>query len=179
MANRRPPFTADEKLVIEEMILSKKYTDAEIAKKLKCSKTTIKLIRTRKYRILIKRRKKYDEAIKQTMFIMYREDNLKVIDIARRLRIKYHTVWEILERAGVKDPLEKKPYQRIRNKKIFNYSLWLTDFLKFLEKKLYIRGRKTLIEWIRLSEPQLLGLYVNKFNETNDVDVFYEKGKIK
>jgi transposase-like protein len=177
MANRRPPFTADEKLALEEMILSKQYTDAEIAKRLRCSKTTIKLIRTRKYRILKKKRRKYDDAIKQTMFIMYREDNLKIIDIARRLRIRYNTVWETLERAGIKEPLEKKPLQRIKNKVLFNYSFWLFSFLKYLEKKTGYRNRGVLIAWMHLPESQkILAAHMKEFNDSKTPTIFYKRG---
>ena len=178
MANRRQPFTADEKMALGEMILSKEYSDVEIAKKFKCSKTTIKLIRTRKYRILKKKRRKYDDAIKQTMFIMYREDHLKIIDIARRLRIKYRSVWDVLERSGIKAPLERKPIQRIKNKVFFNYSLWLFSFLKYLEKKMGFCNRRSLIEWMHLPESKkILAVHMKEFNEKSNPKKFYKKGK--
>ena len=180
MIIRRPPFTEKEKNKIEKMILSQKYTDESIAKKMKCSKTTIKIIRTGKYKQLKKKRRKYSEDVKRSMLIMYKEDNMKIIDIARRLRIKYWTVWEHISRSGLKDEEKKKKtarHQHIINREFFNYSNWLKDFLFFLGKKLRLNRMNLIEKWMnKPSSQKELHDYIKIFNKEIAENAYIEKG---
>lgn len=178
MANRRAPFTKAEKEKMGILIASKKYSDIQLAKRFKCSKTTIKIIRTKKYRQLKKKRRKYDEKVKQAVLTMYKEDKMTVIQIARQLRIRYWAVWEIINRSGLKEKSIRRTYQHVINRDLFNYSRWLESFLAYLARKLRIRNFDNLKEWIHDKKSQsLLENYLKDFNELINENQFMERNK--
>jgi transposase-like protein len=176
MANRRAPFTAAEEEELKTLIFSKRHTDIELARKFKCSKVTIKIKRTRKYKQLRKKRRNCSDEVKKAITTMYTEDKMKVIDIARRLRLKYWVVWEQLEKSGSRLKLVKKE-RHAPDREIFNYSEWLKTFLSFLMERLRARNLNSVCEWVCCTETQeQLRKYLREFNESLDNDTFIERG---
>lgn len=175
MTRQRPSFTKEETKAIEELIKSRRYSDKEIAIKFNCSPTTIKLIRTTKYRCLRMKRREYSEQIKQAACEMYRIEGKTITEIARLMRIKYKTVWGFIDNAGIRRKEIRRAGSSIADRRLFNYKRWLLDFTEYVKQQQRICEDGVFKEWAESNEGhKRLPLYLQQFSELKNIEVYFE-----
>jgi DNA-binding CsgD family transcriptional regulator len=175
MTRQRPSFTKEENEAIGELIKSNKYSDKEIAVKFKCSPTTIKLIRTSKYRCLRMKRREYTDQIKQAACEMYCNEGKSINEIARLMRIKYKTVWGFIDNAGLRIKTGRRVGASVADRRLFNYVKWLEDFKLFIKRKRNIRSDNVFRKWAESKEGQKeVYPYLKEFSESRNKEMYFE-----
>jgi DNA-binding CsgD family transcriptional regulator len=175
MTRQRPSFTKEENEAIGELIKSNKYSDKEIAVKFKCSPTTIKLIRTSKYRCLRIKRREYTDQIKQAACEMYVNEGKTINEIARLMRIKYKTIWGFIDNAGLRVKTGRRVGASVADRRLFNYVKWLADFRQYVKQERNIRSDNVFKKWASSKEGQKnLYSYLKEFSELINKESYFK-----